>query len=469
MRSCEKPKCKEKLLTDINDLCQSCFLHKKINSVRKNMIRKYELLEQNNTAEFLENFLRGKIQLANQKIENMFNMENTSSSVYRENRVGILLSWKDCLKYYSDKLTKLNTPSSTQQPMPLLREKRVHINAIENEIDWLFSERIKQSDALTGDSLLDAIQVIDGVTYVYRRIDRRNKNALNNLAKRKLSEYLGSHPDNTLDLFQDVTIEKAKYNQTYYPNYKINNKEKEVYFALQRWIEAIEQLSPPTLKTSNVETPGIIKKFYKEEDFNNLIDEILEVDRIQVFNLLEHHFSIAAKPKSMGDSNWLTMLFKQLFHRFPQFDKVAENGETIAPAIRHPNIDMTYLWVQNQRSAIAKRVYERYNGVVKSDAEEKPSIPENPYPKIFVSYKGFQIFEAFKTEVVSEATEYADYSFLFSSLKKDELIHDLKHKTFIDFLGDTYKAKFAASYKQFKYSETVEKKKAYSRIKKQFQ
>jgi hypothetical protein len=58
MSTCANMKCKEKLITDIHDLCESCFLHEKINSVRENMILKYEFLEQNNASEFLENFLR---------------------------------------------------------------------------------------------------------------------------------------------------------------------------------------------------------------------------------------------------------------------------------------------------------------------------------------------------------------------------------------------------------------------------
>lgn len=103
--------------------------------------------------------------------------------------------------------------------------------------------------------------------------------------------------------------------------------------------------------------------------------------------------------------------------------------------------------------------------------EALPVIVEPKYNnKIFTSYKGFQIFEAFKNEIVTELTEYADYSFLFSKLKKDEFIHEMKHIKFIDFLGgEPYNAKFASNYKQFKFSKTTEKENAYSRYKKQFQ
>lgn len=98
--------------------------------------------------------------------------------------------------------------------------------------------------------------------------------------------------------------------------------------------------------------------------------------------------------------------------------------------------------------------------------------PNNPFPKIFTSNKGFQIFEAFKNEIINESTEYADYSFLFGKLKKDEFIHEMKHKKFIDFLGDQYMVKLASKYKQFKYyenAESTEKIKAYNKYKKHFQ
>ena len=100
-------KCKEKFITDINELCETCFIHKKIDDVRLNMIRKYELIEQNNSKDFIENYLKEKIQTANKKIENVCDAENKGGSLYRENRVSLLLSWKDCLKYYNEQLTIL--------------------------------------------------------------------------------------------------------------------------------------------------------------------------------------------------------------------------------------------------------------------------------------------------------------------------------------------------------------------------
>lgn len=89
---------------------------------------------------------------------------------------------------------------------------------------------------------------------------------------------------------------------------------------------------------------------------------------------------------------------------------------------------------------------------------------------IFTGLKGFQIFEAFKTEIITAATEYADYSFLFIELKKDGLIHDIKHKKFISYLSEKHNSLLESKgYKQFKFSSTKLKARTYSRFKKQFQ
>lgn len=97
-------KCKENFITEITDLCETCFIHDKIENVRKNMIRKFEVIENNNTIEFIIKHLEGKINTSNEKIENIINVENVESDIYRENRNAIFLSWKDCLNYYSMKL-----------------------------------------------------------------------------------------------------------------------------------------------------------------------------------------------------------------------------------------------------------------------------------------------------------------------------------------------------------------------------
>lgn len=122
-------------------------------------------------------------------------------------------------------------------------KRRIHINAIENAINWLFAERINQSDIKDTDTCLDAIECIDNVNYVYRKINRRDKAELYRIAQINLEKYLSEHTDNTFDMFKQTHIEKSKYYQTYYPDYKTNNKQKEIYFDLQTWIEVLEQMT----------------------------------------------------------------------------------------------------------------------------------------------------------------------------------------------------------------------------------
>jgi hypothetical protein len=100
-------KCKEIFIIDVQELCETCFIHEKIRSVRKNMIRKFELISDNNSNEFTVNYLKNKIETANEKIENVLNTESNSNGNYRENRVALFLSWKDCLNYFNSKLYEI--------------------------------------------------------------------------------------------------------------------------------------------------------------------------------------------------------------------------------------------------------------------------------------------------------------------------------------------------------------------------
>jgi hypothetical protein len=97
----------------------------------------------------------------------------------------------------------------------------------------------------------------------------------------------------------------------------------------------------------------------------------------------------------------------------------------------------------------------------------KTEITENPFPDIFTSYIGFKIFEEFKDKEIKNI--YADYSFLFNSLKADGFIKNLKHKDFMNFTDTEYETKFSEKYFQFNASTTKPKRDAYSRCKKLFQ
>lgn len=109
--------------------------------------------------------------------------------------------------------------------------------------------------------------------------------------------------------------------------------------------------------------------------------------------------------------------------------------------------------------------------VFQKEVAPPPILKPKHNDKIFTSYVGFQIFESFRNEIVAIETKYADYSYIFGVLKRDEFIHEMKHQKFIAYLK-SINVTFDKKYKQFKYyknAQTKEKTTAYSRYKKQFQ
>lgn len=130
-----------------------------------------------------------------------------------------------------------------------MQKRRLNIKAVKKAIDEMFTEIVKKTDIKETDKILPTTIVLDGVEYVYRLIDTRKEKALNKLAETYLEIYLNEHPDNTEELFIEVETEKAKEYQTYFPNYPFNNEN--YYFALQRWINVLQNLLPKQQETDN--------------------------------------------------------------------------------------------------------------------------------------------------------------------------------------------------------------------------
>lgn len=89
---------------------------------------------------------------------------------------------------------------------------------------------------------------------------------------------------------------------------------------------------------------------------------------------------------------------------------------------------------------VLEKLYNNYVGYIKEQTfvnnylQIKPNHTsfENLYPEFF---KSNQIYEKFMTYSSNHIIEpYRDYSYLFQRLKKEELIFDVKHKKFIDWL-----------------------------------
>ncbi|MCG9910056.1 MAG: hypothetical protein MH137_02045 [Flavobacteriales bacterium] len=95
---------------------------------------------------------------------------------------------------------------------------------------------------------------------------------------------------------------------------------------------------------------------------------------------------------------------------------------------------------------------------------------DNPYPNIFISVKGFRLFEALKSELVNEKTKYSDYSYIYYKMLNDSYLHNIKQQGFIDFLDKHYGADLGDRYSQFKSRNSSNAKKdiIYRKIKKDF-
>lgn len=89
---------------------------------------------------------------------------------------------------------------------------------------------------------------------------------------------------------------------------------------------------------------------------------------------------------------------------------------------------------------ILKKIITNYVGFIKEPTIEKylPSsktnkkTSKNPFPEIFKSNDTYRSFLNYSNKHIIEP--YKDYSYLFQRLKKEGLIHDMKHKKFIDWL-----------------------------------
>ena len=91
-------------------------------------------------------------------------------------------------------------------------------------------------------------------------------------------------------------------------------------------------------------------------------------------------------------------------------------------------------------TGILEKITTNYIGFIKESSLEKilsstksnKSVSQNPFPDIFKSHEVYKNFINYTSKHIIEP--YRDYSYLFQRLKKDELIHDMKHKKFIDWL-----------------------------------
>src|SRR5207244_2240294 len=79
----------------------------------------------------------------------------------------------------------------------------------------------------------------------------------------------------------------------------------------------------------------------------------------QVNDYLEFHFSKSFKHNSMSKHNWLTMLYKNLLHRFPPPKITGQYSYIPSTNTNSMNIDLAYRWIQNKRTELVKALQQR--------------------------------------------------------------------------------------------------------------
>jgi hypothetical protein len=145
---------------------------------------------------------------------------------------------------------------------------KIHINAVFNAIDWLFSEAVEVTDETLRAEIMEGEANIKGSIYQYQHIYTRNTEALRALAESRLSAYLKQHPDNSLQLFVLNEVKTARLHQSHLPKFETDRKQKTYFFRLERWIEVLEEMLPKQAeaKPKKLEAPQTFEElFYNPE------------------------------------------------------------------------------------------------------------------------------------------------------------------------------------------------------------
>ena len=93
------------------------------------------------------------------------------------------------------------------------------------------------------------------------------------------------------------------------------------------------------------------------------------------------------------------------------------------------------------------------------------AIAVNPYPRIFKTVEGWQLFEEFQSSV-RERYQLADYSFIYWKLKDDGFIYEnIGPKEYKDWLDETFDVYLGKGWKQYYFCRTNAKDLFYNHIK----
>jgi hypothetical protein len=109
-------KCEKEFITDEKDLCTNCPIKPVVKTQKDDLVKKFNTLKEVEGAKTLSSYLEGRITECRKKIEDKFNFESRErqnpQTKFRPNRISVVLSFKEYIKFYSQQLELLNKKSS---------------------------------------------------------------------------------------------------------------------------------------------------------------------------------------------------------------------------------------------------------------------------------------------------------------------------------------------------------------------
>jgi len=430
-------KCKEYFITNINDLCDTCPQRTKIESVRNTMILRFETLKSVNSKEKTIKYLNERIDNANKDIIDLINREPKAGEAYRETRVGMLLSYKDCLLYYNEQLKIINESEKQLESntSPVIPAKDVVYcideNFYKDENKKFYSYKMLFKEVLTPPCHI-TFENIDGNKYkvftphLATLLEEIEITAINTESQKEitingkkyrkvyLDKYLEGvtyfkeyHLVNKEILYVPGKVDYLKgllklYNETgykgnsgwkYIREYYTNVISNEIigefgyYSGILAQIDELVTKYPELFKgfyegeielsknEKAQQRQQSIPEFYTDSDFQLLIDELLTLTIIQINDFLEYRFSKIYRGTYMSGHNWLTMFRKNLMQRFPNKPDVSLTY-TIIPSGKNPiQIEFAYKWENDKGIYLMKKSNEKINN---DNSSEKIKTADNP-------------------------------------------------------------------------------------------
>lgn len=181
---------------------------------------------------------------------------------------------------------------------------------------------------------------------------------------------------------------------------------------------------------------------YNNFDYSKTENEVIEYLRIlysnidkQLNNALEYlqtngNISILEKNKILAYSKELNKLKFECEQKLISLNSKPLDYELLF----FDNMDL----VEPQKKKVledANKIQLEFNSFIKIEAQETKKNSKLKYPDFFKNLEGFLIFSEFIENDIADPL--TDFSFIFQNLKHDKYIHDIKQKTFYNWLFES--------------------------------